>query len=730
MSEMCDSEEETFFSEDEEIVVCEPESIKSNSTTDKGLISREKIVKLSSVLTDKKEKENFLQLAREGFRTKPEGIDLENYTENQHFNHGFYSLSYNIRSYLCNTTHASVKIPFSFPYHMLLSQFKRENIDHSILSEIVSGPGAFIDSEGIDQGMLQRAISSQYKDELYGKCSKLNELVFGPFLEHLKDKFEGIEIKEGTEHSFIKTYLNLYQDLFFRKFRDELKKKKIIVDFMHPTEEFLIRITDTVTKDAYLDIFSEISEKLIGSRVNFIINNNNCHYYEELIKAKEEKKKDSSENPTCGVEYSVMKKNFEKNHCKIIDKSFFIKISDNGYQIISAKGLVTSYQHWSCFTTVPGKKDKKEVKKTVQFIKNWTLDPYMRCYESIDCYPDAQNCPKNVYNTWTPFVMEKVKEYTNKKEELNIILNHIRILTGNEEAIFNHFCLFIGHMITRPWEKSICPSILSKEGTGKSWLVLLLSKMFGEQKVFQCDTPERDVWGTFNPRMATAFLVVLSEINKSNSMGAEGKIKALTTDSTIVISNKGKDAIEQKSSHRFMVITNNLDPVRTSKDDRRNFIIRASDEKIGDQEYFTILFKLLEDVNVIKTCYEYFKTLPDTCSFKEMKIPRTEHQEELIEANEPAIEMWLKEFVNSEQEVHVLKASQTLSLFDDFLRANGMTFKITSQNLMLKIGQMKIPGVTKGSRDNNMRTTIFNKREMRKHFGMTPTIFYESDDDD
>jgi hypothetical protein len=36
-----------------------------------------------------------------------------------------------------------------------------------------------------------------------------------------------------------------------------------------------------------------------------------------------------------------------------------------------------------------------------------------------------------------------------------------------------------------------------------------------------------------------------------------------------------------------------------SGDDRRNLIIRSSDEKCGDKEYFQKLHEMIEDVNVV-----------------------------------------------------------------------------------------------------------------------------------
>ena len=60
---------------------------------------------------------------------------------------------------------------------------------------------------------------------------------------------------------------------------------------------------------------------------------------------------------------------------------------------------------------------------------------------------------------------------------------------------------------------------------------------------------------------------------------------------------------EIDSYHRFLITTNNTEPINTSEDDRRNLIIRSSDEKIGNKEYFDTLREHINDINVVKNCY-------------------------------------------------------------------------------------------------------------------------------
>ena len=152
-----------------------------------------------------------------------------------------------------------------------------------------------------------------------------------------------------------------------------------------------------------------------------------------------------------------------------------------------------------------------------------------------------------------------------------------------------------------------------------------MSKMLGPKNVLETQSPSRDVWGNFNGLMADAFLVNLDELSKKDTAEVEGPYKGLITEPYITINNKGINQFKVQSFHRFLITTNKLDPLKTSKDDRRNLIIRCSDCKIGDKEYFDKINSYLKDINIIRTCYDYFKSIPDMDKFEFIPKPMTEY---------------------------------------------------------------------------------------------------------
>ena len=119
--------------------------------------------------------------------------------------------------------------------------------------------------------------------------------------------------------------------------------------------------------------------------------------------------------------------------------------------------------------------------------------------------------------------------------------------------------------------------------------------------------------------------------------------------------------------HRFLITTNKSEPINTSHDDRRNVIIRSSDELCGNKEYYNELHKYLDDINVIKTCYEYFKALPGLDKFGTIPLPTTEYHNNLKQLSSSPIENWLKDFTEERMNKDFVELTPK-ELFESFCK--------------------------------------------------------------
>ncbi len=438
-------------------------------------------------------------------------------------------------------------------------------------------------------------------------------------------------------------------------------------------------------------------------------------------------------------QYDGLKKHFEEDMgvCKILKKSMFLLTIDALFECkddldgdISIQGdyiltmtepqLKTSFKHFSYKESVNiGSQDKPHyVWQDKPFLNRWLFDNKMKTYVDIGVYPPPLICPKHIYNLWEDWQICRYEEYEEKPEQLGDLLNHIKILCGNHEETFEYILKWIAQMLQYPATKTICPTIISQQGGGKGTLMKLLRLIMGVRKVIETTNPSRDCWGDFNSMMQSSFLVNLNELSMKDTLTAEGKIKGYITDDTMFINKKNTPQHIIRSFHRFIITTNNEEPIKTSKDDRRNLIIRASDEKCGDKVYFNKLYDHLKDRDVLIHAYMYFMDEErfDVKNFNSLEIPKTPYQKELEKINISPIEAFIKrkaeknmgkKWEDDEGEATYTQSISMKDLYKKFIcwkTSNNFEYSCNDAKFAVRLWRLNIAGVIKGRhcREGNM----------------------------
>jgi hypothetical protein len=188
----------------------------------------------------------------------------------------------------------------------------------------------------------------------------------------------------------------------------------------------------------------------------------------------------------------------------------------------------------------------------------------------------------------------------------------------------------------------------------------------------------------------------------------------------MTINQKGVAQYSIDSYHRFIITTNNEDPIKTTSDDRRNLIIRSSDEKKGNKEYFIKIHEYLSDNNVIRTCYDYFKNIKGMEHFPSSKIPQTEYQNNLKDGSRQTPDLWLEEFTrNNINLISVeLKPIIIYGLFIEWRDSNGFKYQCNRQQLGIKLKNIAKDAIVNGNhtRDGDMK--IFDIIKLKKMYGI------------
>lgn len=398
---------------------------------------------------------------------------------------------------------------------------------------------------------------------------------------------------------------------------------------------------------------------------------------------KKQKSKTSEEKSLSNYNeaFEAMKIEFEKDNFKVIENSCFVQETfdeENKRKLIQrgTTELMVAFSH--LHLKYMGWEEDKQVEKVLPFVPLWVKCENIRRYDRMDCFPDMAKCPPNCFNIWTPFEMERYNDTPlvntdEVREGVAFLRNHMSIMCDHEPDTLLEFEKWLAQMIQYPEVKSHMPIFQSIEGSGKGSFFSLLKKIFGQDKILETESPEEYVWGRFNNMMETSFLVVMNEISKQMTNGGIDKIKGLIDGAQIQIQHKGKGAYNMKSFHRFAGCTNAWDGgITISKTSRRFLMCRMSDEKNGNVEYWLQYRALLENIDVLRGFYNYYKTMKVS---RVLPAPmKTEFAKELQKLSVDVPTLWVKDMV----------ADATLNK-STYLHNNKTEFKIVNDEYVIEM---------------------------------------------
>ena len=427
---------------------------------------------------------------------------------------------------------------------------------------------------------------------------------------------------------------------------------------------------------------------------------------------------------------------WEKTHCKILNPPSYLehKIDEHSHDEIfiirNPTALEQAFNHLTIDVKSINKKGD-EVSKKKSFIKTWiNLNDKIRLFDKIGVYPHPLICPPNQYNCWSKFRGDLLPEVSLEyNKELDTFKKLLRVLCNHEEVAYVYLEKWIAQAIQYPANKTTVPTIISKQGAGKGTLIKLITAMFGDKKVLTTHSADT-VFGRFNNQMLNAYLVNLDEFSPKDVKDCEGKIKGLITEPTISIDTKGVSSVTIKSYHRFINTTNNEFGVfKTEYGDRRNFIVRASDELIGNKQFFeNFNNNIIENNNVVKYIYNYLKSIPNLDVFHlANNIPKTSYSEELKEAARTDYDHWLEDFTKRYSDSGTNLFSSKF-LYDDFIAfVKKDNFNI--QSFGVKILNIVPNAITRGKHDRNGENKLFNWKVLKEHYKTDCLLDDDSDDD-
>ena len=173
--------------------------------------------------------------------------------------------------------------------------------------------------------------------------------------------------------------------------------------------------------------------------------------------------------------------------------------------------------------------------------------------------------------------------------DVSIMLNHIQYLSPEYADIILDYLAYNVQFSGQKIHWALL--IQGKQGTGKSAIGLMMSKILGEHNVVSPDNEK--IHEKYTEWQINKLLVVIEELMAKNRVQLINKLKPMITQGVTDVREMYTPSYEIENCYNFLIFTNHRDAIFLEKDDRRYCII-FSDAEPKDKAYYNQLFDFIE----------------------------------------------------------------------------------------------------------------------------------------
>lgn len=374
--------------------------------------------------------------------------------------------------------------------------------------------------------------------------------------------------------------------------------------------------------------------------------------------------------------------------CRIISEAFDYSLNRSKISYQSFQDFTNRYCNKKVQIATDG--DGKPITKPAG--KWWIDNPQRRQYDTVVFSP-GKDVPQ-AYNLWQGFACEAIPG------DVSLFLNHVleNICQGNKE--YNNYLLsWMARAVQQPDCQGEVAIVLRGEmGTGKSIFAKHFGSLFGRHFLQISDS--KHLIGNFNSHLRDAVVLFSDEALYAGDKKHESILKALVTESTLVIESKGLDIVAAANYVHLILASNSNWVIPAGNNERRFFVLDIGISKMQDKKYFSAISAQMDKGG--REALLYYLLNYEISSFEVRDVPKTlalQDQKLLSMSNEEA--WWfekleegrlLREHDNWEREV------QKNGLQDDyiaFMQRVGIMRKSSPTALGKFLGRVSPGGMPK-----------------------------------
>jgi len=265
---------------------------------------------------------------------------------------------------------------------------------------------------------------------------------------------------------------------------------------------------------------------------------------------------------------------------------------------------------------------------STSFIKLWINDPSRRTIHTIDMKPSDD-----------PMVFSPplVFRYTTfpKTEDASAIWwfdSLVRILSNNNDTIYEYLYRWLAHMIQRPFENpGTAIFFTGAKGCGKDTLGdFLIQWIVGPTLAHNYDSTAQ-FWEKHDTSRENRVLIKLEEVSGVVNRQHVGEMKARITSADLTVNEKGKTPRTSANYNHYIGTTNEGQPVKVEEGERRFNVFACSPEWVGQLDKWKELRAALFCPEGASAVGHHLAEL-DLGDFDPRRMPENEYLRQAIDA--------------------------------------------------------------------------------------------------
>jgi hypothetical protein len=255
---------------------------------------------------------------------------------------------------------------------------------------------------------------------------------------------------------------------------------------------------------------------------------------------------------------------------------------DKQWRMITVQGFHNKFAHRQIL--IPGPKGQP---KYVSFSELWFKSPKRRQYAETGFFP-LGNEPAGSFNMYRGLkVIPKAGEWPLLRDFLH------GVICGGVDALTDYLLDWEAWKLQNPTDLiGIALVLVGPPGIGKGYFGKLHAKIYGNAQFIHFHQPQR-ADARFNGELESVLFAMYDEAFLSQSKTMEASLKGRVTEETLMIEHKGVDAYPIANKIGYIYLSNEDDALPFKPNDRRFYVLKVSDARQQDEEYFDKLDRAL-----------------------------------------------------------------------------------------------------------------------------------------